>query len=251
MTTVYYYRYYCPTEATYKYTWNSTAPTNCPTDNAVIDPSTITILQTVATNEFTVTDSATGWYQSTALCLTIPGATGTYTQDTSWPCEIVLWTANVFIDPQSAGDDMEILVSPDTAIGYLTATCNTGSTTITVSPTVIAFVQRGLELTLNDGSNVNKLGRITAINTNTSVITFETTTTNTFNMYTPVYISIYIVRDYHICPSMVATHSSLNFAGKGLKGKIIPANTIVRFKYISNTPVAKSISMQVEYFMNG
>ena len=251
MTTVYYFRYYCPTEAAYKYMWSDTAPTNCPTDNATIDQTTVTVLQTVATNEYIVTDSATGWYQSTAMCLTVPGATGTYIQDTSWPCDIILWTATIYIDDQSTGDMFEIIVAPDTAIGYLTASCASSSTTMTVSPTVIAFVQRGLDLKLNNGTNINNLGRITAIDTNTNTITFETATTNTFAMYTPVYLGIYVIRDYNISSSMVGACKCIDFAGKGLRGKVIPANTLVRFSYKNNSAIAKDVSIKIEYFMTG
>lgn len=251
MTTVYYFRYYCPTEAAYKFMWGTTPPTNCPTDNAAIDPSTITVMQTVTTAETIVTDGSDGWYQSTSLAMGITGATGTYTQDYSWPCDILLWTAAIFYDSTAANDHFQIIVAPDTAIGYLTAICNSGSTTMTVSPTVLAFIQRGLNLALNDGVNKNQLGRVTAINTNTNIVTFETTTANTFAMYTPVYISIYMVRDFFLAPSIVSTGSSIKFAGKGLRGKTIPANTIVRFCYTNNSAVAKNMSIQMEYFLMG
>lgn len=251
MTTVYHYRYYCPTEDAYRLEWGTTAPTNCPVDSAVIDQSTVSVVQTVTTEEVIVTDGADGWYQSTAISMDVPGATGTYTEDTSWPCDIILWTAVIYLDANSTGDSFQIIVAPNTAIGYLTAGCTSSSTTITVSPTVIAFVQRGLELTLNDGVNENQLGRITAIDTNTNTITFETATTNTFSAFTPVYISIYVIRNFITPSSMVGATKLISFAGKGLRGKIIPANTLVRYTYTNNSAVAKNVSIKLEYFMTG
>jgi len=251
MTEVNYYKYYCPTEAAYKFEWGTTPPTNCPVDNAAIDQLTTTIVQTVSTKEVIVTDGADGWYQATSIHMAVTGATGTYVEDTSWPCDIILWTATIYIDDQSTGDMFEIIVAPDTAIGYLTASCASSSTTMTVSPTVIAFVQRGLDLKLNNGTNINNLGRITAIDTNTNTITFETATTNTFAMYTPVYLGIYVIRNYNLSSSMVGACKCIDFAGKGLRGKVIPANTLVRFSYKNNSAIAKDVSIKIEYFMTG
>ena len=57
MTSIYNYRYYCPTEDTYRSDWGTEPPTNCPTDSAVIDQSTLSIIQTGTTGATGINNS--------------------------------------------------------------------------------------------------------------------------------------------------------------------------------------------------
>lgn len=56
-TEVNYFRYYCNTESKYVYTWDTAIPSKCPNNNShTIDSNSLTIIDTVKTNDVSVTD---------------------------------------------------------------------------------------------------------------------------------------------------------------------------------------------------
>ena len=156
----------------------------------------------------------------------------------------------LYVSDSSIDDVINLISGPDTTVGYIIAPASIGATTITVSPTVIANVTRGLNITLFDGTNRNELGEITAINTSTNVLTFQTATTNSFAPGTLVYLNVHTIKDFTICDNMMS-NQGISFGSKGFKGKKLPANMVVRFKNVNNTGVAKDIAFKVEYYIMG
>lgn len=254
-STLYDFNFYCVTESKYVDVWAPELPSPllCPNNSAhTINADSVSIAQTVSQQQFIALEASKGYYQAKSVCVHIPaGATGSiYTQDISWTANILLWTMTLYVSDDSIEDVISLISGPDTTIGYITASAGIGATTITVSSTVITNVTRGLNITLYDGVNRNELGEITAINTSTNTLTFQTATTTAFSPGTLVYLNIHTIKDFQICDTMMS-NQGITFGAKGFKGKELPANMIVRFKNTNNNGLAKEITFKVEYYIIG
>jgi len=253
MTTLYDFNFLCVTEGKYVDVWGTQQPNPllCPNNSAhTVDPTTVRIVQTVSPQQFTALEASQGYYQAMSVCICVPaGATGAiYTQDISWPADILIWTTTLYTTTDSMDDVFSLISGPDTTIGVLTVAANIGDTTINVSPTVTANVTRGLNLSLFDGTNRNDLGEVTVIDTVNNIITFQTALTNAFNPNTLVYLNVYTIKNFTICGTMMS-NQGITFGAKGFKGKELPANMILRFVNVNNNGLAKMISFKVEYYI--
>ena len=81
-TEVNYYRYYCQTESNYVYKWDTSVPTTCPNNvGHVIDSNTITIIDSVSTNQVEVVNDLRTQFQESIsvnkqVLINLPGSFG-------------------------------------------------------------------------------------------------------------------------------------------------------------------------------
>ena len=239
------YRILCNTENTFVYSWGTTKPTHCPNDPAHTISDLIVIVETISSQNVTINENSDGYFETTHIVMNIPsGATGdVYVQDVTWPMDILLWKTLLTPSTDMLGDVINVLASPETAIGTLTATANIGDSTIVVDSTAIQNIQRGFLVTLDDGVNKNVCGRCTGIDTVNSTISFQTATSHSFSSGTPVKISVYVLKDIHIVDT-----NTINMGDKGIKGKTIPAGSILRIQYTNNTALSKTVYWRTEYY---
>jgi hypothetical protein len=144
------------------------------------------------------------------------------------------------------GDFITVVASPETTVGVLTVTANSGATTINVNSTVTDNVERGFLITLDDTVNKDVVGRCTAVDSIAGTISFETATTNTFTAGTPVKIGVYVLKDIY-----VADTNTIDIGTKGFKGKTITANMILRIYYENNSGTTKTMYWKPEYYSKG
>lgn len=81
-TEVHYYRYYCQTESNFVYKWDTSEPVTCPNNhNHSIDNSSVTIIDTVSTNQVELVDAVRTQFQESLglnkqLLLNLPSSVG-------------------------------------------------------------------------------------------------------------------------------------------------------------------------------
>jgi hypothetical protein len=248
MTSVNQYRVYCIDEAQYVYVWSTETPTLCPNNhpNRAIDESLTTIVSTVGSKFVTAKDPTTGYYQTKGFTFDVPsGSPGDIsTFEHSWPGDILIWLTEFNFDTDNIGDLMSIMAAPNTIIGVLTQNESASTTLLHVSSTVIDNVVRGLDLVISDGVNTDSVGIIQSIDKVNYTITMDTPTVNAFNAGSYVILNFNVIQDIHPC-----TAGPITIGSKGLTGKVLPANTLLRLIYKNNNGAAKKICIRLEYYL--
>lgn len=249
MTTVYYYRVFCTTDNKYEYVWNTSAPTTCPVNTEhTINTSTIAVIKEISENIQKIQEEEVptgGNFRSE--CHDLFGATGpgvSTNKDFIWPFPITVLEIKINVEEHHRGDMVGLEVGPDTVIGAITSPITAGATSITVSPTVLQFLMLGYFLSLTDGVNVDRCGRVININKTTATVTFETPTTNSFSHASPTYVrqTVSVLDNFTLGPPWM-----LSIGDSKIGGAHIPANTTVRTIITNNSNYSKVLNAQIEY----
>lgn len=248
MSTVYHYKFFCITENTYVDTWGETAPTLCPHNTSdTIDLNSMVIVEKITTDNVIIADGTAGYYQATSMVIDVPTMTpgAIFTYDKTFPFDIYIWTNSFYSSSDMVNDSFSIVVGPDTAIGYNTVIGNIGDTTLYVSATVFSsgYLGNGVEMSIFNGVNYQKIGRISSYNATAGTITFETALTNTYNPGSGVLLNLHIVKDQVIG----AANQFYIFGRKGIATRKVPKNTVIRFKYMNSSGAAKTLYFDMEY----
>tara|TARA_R100001163_G_C5067090_1_gene205961 strand:- start:1919 stop:2683 length:765 start_codon:yes stop_codon:yes gene_type:complete len=252
MTTIYKYRVYCTTDSTYKFVWSEVKPLTCPDNTAhSINSLLTTIVDEVTPNQVSIKEENVptgGNYQASSVAFeNMTGPTGTvYSVDKSWPHPISAMNISVKTEEIHAGDTIEVVVGPETVIGALTVTAETGATEFNVSQTVIDYTMVGYYLELVEGANINDCGRVIAVDKTNGIIQLENPTTRTFSAGGPTYVrqSVFTVKDFKCC-----TPQKFDIGIAKIGGSYVPPNTIVRGKYTINKPsdIPKNFTAMIEF----
>ena len=149
------YRIFCDTENKFVTTWSSIKPTLCPNNSTdTIDSNSITIIDSVSSNDVNIIQSAPGWTNNShrieGFRMSIP-ANSTASLDMSWPYNIGIISINLYINAENIGDQIHGLVAPNTTIGTITQSVSQGDTVIHVSPSVFNFLKVGNCVTITNG----------------------------------------------------------------------------------------------------
>lgn len=169
---------------------------------------------------------------------------GITSEDYVWPYPISVLDFSFVTSTENKGDNIEIIVAPDTVIGALGADANINDTELSVTSTVVENLMIGYRVEITDGINTEDLGWCTNINKNDYKITVQNPLTNAYSFTSPTYIkmSIYVVCDYKI-----GNPWFYNIGAAKIGGSYIPAGRIVRVKYINNSATTKEITTELEY----
>lgn len=247
--TLYYYKIYCNTDGQYEYIWSDTSPTVCPVNNThSVNLSSVSIEDQISENIVKIKEEhvPTGEnFMSENVC--IQGETGpdVWTQnDFSFPFPISVMSVKFVSTDDHYLDQVNTCVGPNTIIGAIGASCPTGATGCVVSSTVIDNMMIGYSVNLFDGSTSEDVGRCLDVDSNTSTITWETPTTQSFSPLTPTYVrmTVYTVNNYVIGPA-----SRYVIGEDKIGGSYVPTNTLVRVGYKNNSNYAKVLYVQIEY----
>lgn len=240
----------CKTEGVRVVTdYSDTVPTKCPHDSShEIDGSQTVIYKTQGTQAITVMDAVDGFYQISSKKISIPsGQVGQTTEvDVSWPCPITMWGLLVYFDPASDGDLLDIINGPNTPIGYATQPISIGDTVLHVSPTVIAYIRRGLDVSVSNGVGISDCERVTNVDHINGTIQVEIPVSINVPIGGPILLNIHVIKTFNIEQCMISPNG-ISFGNRSLIGKNIPANMIMRIKYTNNSTTAKKIVCKMEY----
>lgn len=181
-----------------------------------------------------------GHYLGLGLKHEVPAGVDTQSSTTySYPIPIGLIDFEYVVESNMQGDELCILVAPDTTIGAITADVTAGDTVINVSPTVTANTKIGYKLDLDDGTNVDELGIVTAINVVGGTVTMETAAVNNFLAATPTYVkqSIFLAKDVRLNGS-----APMDMGSAKIGASYLPANTPWKIIYHNKEGSAKTFS---------
>lgn len=242
------YKLFCNDESSVVTLFADTPPTVCP-NNSVhnIDQESV-ILSDDYYGKIISQEMSTGDFETTHITMNIvsgvPGAVTTY--DVSWPMDILLWKTEMTSNAAMVGDIITVMAAPETTVGVLTAAVSIGTTVLPVNPEIFNYLLRGYTVTLNDGTHKNFLGRCIMGDPVNNTITVETALANSFAAGVPVQMSIYVLKDIYMGDT-----STITIGGKGMRGKLLPAGTILRVYYTNNSGTAKTFRWRPEYYNNG
>lgn len=249
MTTLYHYRLWCTTENTYVYTWAETAPTTCPNDTAhTVDANSLTVVGRRDVPLVTIQDGVQGYYQSGSIRVPIPATTpgDIYNHDVTFPFSMWLWTCEFDGLTDAVGDEFSIIIAPNSMIGVLTAPASIGDTVLNVYSTVFTcgYVTHGVDLTITDGTNTQSLGRVVTFDQTAGTITMETALTNNYSPgISQILLNLNIVRKQFIG----VDGKTYRYGKKGFATRAIPQGSVMRFQYVNNNGLAKTLNFDLEY----
>lgn len=239
------YVLYCITEQQFVTVWSEKTPISCPNNNNhEISLDSIGITETM--NNQTVyiagkdNGQTNGFYILQGKNTNINTDSIVY-DDTIFKVPSCIFGLMFTSTLDQKGDKFDVIVNPDTTIGMITQVVNTGDKNIHVSQTVIEYLKPGMFATLSDDTNKNDLGMILNVNTETSTITTDLATTNSFEINSLINMNLYVVKDY---PLEDPWKHEIGYGAFG--GKFVPANTIFRLIYHNNNGVAKTFSYSYE-----
>jgi hypothetical protein len=246
------YKIFCNTEMEFKTVWGIDSPNTCPVNpQHDINPNSISIIQTITSNTVVVeteTDpnkKTNGNYGVRSWMLDIPTDTiGSITrQKTTFEYPINMMLVSFRSADNSQGDVFSCEIIPNTIIGICTTTASLGTTSISVSETVLANLNVGFLIDISTGTTSAHLGRCLTKDLATGIITTEYPVSNvTFDAGSYIKMTIRFVDRY------VLTNSQNRLLGTGKIGcSYIPSNILMEVVYTNNNGLAKKFHIDMEY----
>ena len=173
------------------------------------------------------------------------GANETKIDDNVWPYfDISALAIEFMTDAENQGDNLEMIVGPDTVIGVITSNVDISDNVINVNQTVIDNISVGFRVNLFDGVNTEELGCVTGVDKDNKTITTEISSTTAFvaSPTTFVRINAYVIEDYTI-----GKPGRWVIGDSKIGGRHVKKGTVVRIIYHNNEAVAKNFTAQLEY----
>lgn len=255
MTTIYEYTYKCLTENAIitddlRYE-DESAPTKCKNDTThTIDMNSRRVTNIIKENKIIVQEEnipTGGHFRAISKSIDLIGTEQNNIKNTdfSFKYNISALAIEFVSDSNNQGDMIEMVIGPDSGIGYITSDVSINDTVINVDNDVLTYVQIGYKVKLFDGTNIEDLGLVLSIDKDNKTITVENPSTQTFSATTPstgVLLNAYVIEDYTI-----GKPGRWVIGESKIGGSFIKANTTIRFIYHNNTGGAKNFTAQLEY----
>lgn len=246
-TTISKYRVYCTTDNKYTYTWSDVLPTTCPENHEhTIDQNMTVITETVSDNAVYITsksyEGTQGYYMMEGSTTQTEEGMEMHVVDHAYKYPVCIFGLTLHNTPENFNDCIDVILNPDTVIGYLIAPATSGSTTIVVNPTVLQYANLGFHLTISDGVNRHDCDTVVEKNLDNNTVSVNLPLAYDFAPGSLVLLNLYIVKKYHIC---VTGRCEIGYGC--MSGKTIPANTVVRVVYHNRNKQAKQVAYVYEY----
>lgn len=231
MTDLYKYRVYCNTEEIPVVTWSTSEPTVCPNNNThTIDASKTVIIDKVLSDEVSIKEEDVptgGHYKIVSNVLVCPANT-TSTHNYSYPYDMTVLDMFMVTEETHKGDVLNLIMSPDTTIGMISADVAIDDTVINIPIQYMDPLKKGFLIKITDGVDTSDLGYILALDTVNGTITTSIGASYSHLASSPTYIQMGItpLDDIHIGPP-----TTYYFGDKKIGGSYVPANTPIRVYY--------------------
>lgn len=229
---------FCQTEGCNVIAVQKAKPTVCPNDSGhTIDSNSLVYEVAMGTNVIYDPTKNQGFYSVEGINFSCPANTTT-TYDQTYDYDIILVGGSVISEDENAGDMLTITMTPNLAVGVLTAAGNTSDTTLTVSSTAITNLVKGCNITIAGDEYVvktldlmnSRLGLASALITNYSIAT-------------PVLRNLYVVKNMKL-----PTKMKIDIGITNPSRTFVPAGSIFRFTYVNASPsTAKNFNFIVEH----
>lgn len=232
-TTVYYYKLWCNTDNQWEYVWRETDPVVCPTNSAhTIDTNSISIVNEVSNQEVKIieeTSATTGHHYrliSRKFASQI-AANDEANMDLTFPYPISIVAGYTFIKATQEGDNMCVIVSPDTTIGAITADITATDTVVKVQQSVIDNTFIGAKVRFTDLTTTTPYYEVLSKDEAKLEITVDAGISDSLAAATPTYVQFQIV----MCEVEISGEGKYGIGEHTIGGSTIPANTVIRFNY--------------------
>lgn len=243
------YIYSCVDESATVYEWrdeDEAAPTVCKNDHShTLVANSVRIDTTQSPNVYKVKEESipTGENFKTETIVISTPASSSATVEKSWKYPVGVLSMCYVSDSTNLGDNLEMEIAPDTTIGVVSSPVGIGDTVISVSSTVLEYTMKGYYLKISDGTNTDDLGIVLDVDKNAGTVTVDAPTTNAFAAGVSAIIqTIKMVENYEIGPPFEYTVGDSKIGASH-----VPANTVVRARYINNGLVEKKLVVKIEY----
>lgn len=245
MREVFRYRVWCDVDGKWEYVWANTEPTVCPTNAAhTIDTTKTSIIESIEKRDVKVQEESVptgGTFQFQII--DVPSSSVGWTNvDTSFPIPISILGAQLLVDAENIGDEIEALVGPDTTTGTLASDVAISDTEIVVSQTVIDNVHIGYYLKLDDSVEVDDMGRVIAIDGTT--LTMETAAVHAFAAATPTLVKQTVKM---VLISKLRKGGRIEIGETKIGASYLPPNVVLRLRYNNIDGTAKNFGVCLEY----
>lgn len=151
--------------------------------------------------------------------------------------------SKMLVDPANHGDYLTIkTILPSAYTGKITADVSSG-TTLNLVAKALTTILPGMYLTLSEGSTVQDLGKVTAVNKQTLQVTVTETVANSFTTAADVIVTYVQIQDLKLLSGIdytMGAHANSNL--------YIPAGSTVQIFYKNMSASAKTISYFMETF---
>lgn len=255
------YSIYCETEGTQINGYGTSAPNKCYNDTGhTVNLSSVKLLSLIGPSTVIAIDNSPGdgLFQVESVEILIPAnnAIGIITKEFSFPFDMYLWQLSISRSLYNYNDSVSLSLGKDTTIGYLLNTTTIDTNIIHVSDTVFSNIRIGSDIGIStdeSGSNVTEYpGRVINMDINNKTITTEK---NLVNIYkgvisdvpqTIITLTLYPVKNITFCKS----EGTLIIGSKGLKTKLVPANTVININYNYKSVKTEDVivSFVLEYY---
>lgn len=252
MATINLWEVYCTIDEAYKQVWSISKPTVCPDNNnhaISINPGP-KIINHISEKKVKIVEEdgvTQGIYKLHGFTRNIPegniGNVSSYIH--TWKYPITLSNGWFIATAAMEGDRIDCVVAENLTIGVISAPVNSGDSIISVSPTVISHLYKGYDITITDGTNIDKLGEVIDIDSANSAITVDNASLHTYSPFSPTYVKmgVKVIEDFEI----PVGKQRYAFAEKKVGGKYIPEYIPVVLKYTNNSGNAKVFTYNMEY----
>jgi hypothetical protein len=185
-----------------------------------------------------------GYFRSQGFQVSVdPGETEIY--DFSWKYDIASLVIKFNTNTNQKNDTINLYIAPNTTIGVITESVDTGVHVLKVNSTVMQYMKVGFICTITDGINTQDLGEVYNINTQTCELSVDNNTAFAFNAGSYIRFTMNIIKDYIMADIETISHV---IGDSKIGASYLPKNTIVRLKYTnSNATTATVFNWQVEY----
>jgi len=185
-------------------------------------------------------DVTQGLFSAESIVIDVPSDQVEVIKDISWKFNISIKSGTIGVSNNMIGDELEILISPNTIVGVLTSVLNEGDSIVYVSQTVTQNAKIGYYIGLHNILGGIELGRVIEIGTN--YIKLDRLSSQYANIGSYVSITVKII------PYLYFSDLATIEIGKDIStGQRLPANTLIRIKYKNNNNTTKKASFFVEY----
>jgi hypothetical protein len=213
------------------------------------DSSVDDVVATILVNVVEETGNAFtgGSFQTGSFPIDIDEEAGKWNQqDHVFPFNIAIISCDLLIAEEHVGNILEVCVAPHTVIGNITANAEAGATEIFVSPSVLDNIWVGYFVSItenpNDDNLRSELGRVLEKKANSIIV--ETPVPRDYSFSTPTYVEM-TVKIFHNWEFPCAGRIDVGDSKIGASN--IPANTIIRVRYLNKNGGAKRFILPVDY----
>jgi len=237
------WRIYCITEEDWSEGWieDGSSPDKCfNSGDHEINPNSLQVISrsNILSLEVKEEQIKTGGHiKSEGFTFTIPANTS-QTNTISWPIPINVINLTINSVKEEIGNVLNSVVSPNTAMGVLSAESVIGESEIYVSDTVIANAYIGLEILING----NLVAEILSINSQTKTLSLSKNLEAIYPIGSVVGGQRRIVKNYNL-----GFNSAFTVGAHKIGTSYLKANTDVSLEYDNNTDAEQKLTFNVEY----